>query len=99
MIWRKKRSDALSVRTYAQFYDFPVLLIAVFGLVGNREPSWPVFGLMLALLVLPYLNLFALVIAGWPPCTFAWVPATLAIAWLAKARESGAALIDEPSSE
>jgi hypothetical protein len=54
------------------------------------------FGLLMAMLVLPYFNLFALVIAGWPPCTFAWVPTVLAVAWLSRARCPGAPLLDRP---
>jgi hypothetical protein len=73
---------AFAMAPYAQFYDFPVLLVPLFGLLGNRQPSPPVFALVLAFIVLPYLNFLALGIARWPPCTFAWVPATLAVAWL-----------------
>jgi hypothetical protein len=73
---------AFAIAPYAQFYDFPVLLVPLFGLLGNQQPSVPMFGLLLAFLVLPYANFLAWVFAGWPPCTFAWIPATLAIAWL-----------------
>jgi Glycosyltransferase family 87 len=73
---------AFAIAPYAQFYDFPILLVPLFGLVGNQQPSLPVFGLLLAFLVLPYANFFAWITAGWPPCTFAWVPVILAIAWL-----------------
>jgi Glycosyltransferase family 87 len=76
---------AFAIAPYAQFYDFPVLLVPLFGLVGNQQPSVPMVGLLLAFLVLPYANFLAWVIAGWPPCTFAWVPAVLAIAWLCRA--------------
>jgi Glycosyltransferase family 87 len=90
----KSSIAAFAIAPYAQFYDLPVLLISLFGIIGHRQPTGRVFGLMLALLVLPYLNFFALLFAGWRPCTFAWVPATLAIAWLAKSRAPREALIN-----
>lgn len=77
-----------AIAPYAQFYDFPILLVCLFHLIDNRPPTGPVFGLALALLVLPYFNLLALIVAGWPPCTFAWVPLTLAIARLLEYRAS-----------
>jgi hypothetical protein len=82
---------AFVVAPYAQFYDFPMLLVPLFALLGDRPPSLSLFALLLAMLVLPYLNLYVMVVAGWPPCTFAWVPALLAMAWLVKARVTSTA--------
>ena len=72
---------AFVIAPYAQFYDFPILSVSLFGLIGNQQPSGAMFGLMLAFIVVPYLNFLAMGIAGWPPCSFVWVPATLATAW------------------
>jgi hypothetical protein len=76
---------AFAIAPYAQFYDLPVLLLPLLALLANRQPSPAMFALLLGFLVLPYLNFWALIVSRWPTCTFAWAPATLAIAWLLRA--------------
>jgi hypothetical protein len=82
---------AFIVAPYARHYDFPVLLIPLFVLMGGRLPELAATGLLVTLLVLPYLHMGALMEfrvkypkSGWlfPECTFLWIPALLTAAWL-----------------
>jgi hypothetical protein len=81
---------AFFVAPYARHYDFPVLLIPAL-LLGNRLPQLASAGLIMALVVVPYVQFFlltyfkALSDPGGPfllEATFFWVPALLAVLWL-----------------
>jgi Glycosyltransferase family 87 len=81
---------AFVVAPYGRHYDFPVLLIPLFVLMGGRLPELAGAALMVALLVLPYLHLGTMMefrrkypgSQEFPECTFLWVPALLTGAWL-----------------
>jgi hypothetical protein len=82
---------AFVVAPYGRHYDFPPLLIPLFVLMGGRLPELAAAGLMVSLLIFPYLHLGVLMefrarypSAGWlfPECTFLWIPALLTAAWL-----------------
>jgi hypothetical protein len=90
---------AFFVAPYARHYDFPVLLIPLLALRRDRLPAWAARVLILALVVLPYVQLFLLV--HYKPLynpsglfllegTFFWVPLVLAVAWLATGRRQKA---------
>ena len=81
---------AFIVAPYARDYDFPVLLIPLLILIGGRLSELAGAALMMALLVLPYLHMGAMMdfrrkypgSQQFPECTFLWVPALLTAAWL-----------------
>ncbi len=81
---------AFIVAPYARHYDFPVLLVPLFVLMGGRLPELAGTALMIVLLVLPYLHLGAMMefrrkhptSQQFPECTFLWVPALLTGVWL-----------------
>ena len=81
---------AFIVAPYARHYDFPVLLIPLFVLMGGRLPELAGAALMGALLVLPYLHLGAMMefrrkypgSQQFPECTFLWIPGLLTGVWL-----------------
>jgi Glycosyltransferase family 87 len=89
---------AFIVAPYARHYDFPILLVPLFVLMGGRLPELAGTALMMALLVLPYVHMGAMMdfrqkyptSQRFPECTFLWVPAILTGAWLiyeARAKE------------
>jgi hypothetical protein len=80
---------------YGRHYDFPVLLIPFLVLIGTRLPEGAGAALLVALLLLPYLQYGALApLKGLartpgklnPEFTFSWVPLILAAAWWATRR-------------
>jgi hypothetical protein len=75
---------------YARHYDFPVLLIPALVLIGDRLSEKTGAALLIALVVLPYLQFILLarysrlIVPGvdfFIECTYFWVPALLAILW------------------
>jgi hypothetical protein len=88
------------VAPYARNYDFVVLLIPAFVLIGNRLPEKPGALLMLALMLVPYLQLILLVrysrlivpgVEFYVECTYFWVPLLLAVLWVStEPRAAGA---------
>jgi hypothetical protein len=86
---------AFFVAPYERHYDFPVLLIPLLILLGSRLGTWSGRALLMALLVLPYLQIFLLINykAQHDPdarflleSTFFWVPVVLTVAWFASGR-------------
>lgn len=82
---------AFIIAPYGRHYDFPLLLIPLFVLMGGRLPELAGTALMVALLVLPYLHFGALMkfkdkypsaVRLFPECTFFWVPVLVTAAWL-----------------
>jgi hypothetical protein len=80
------------VAPYGRHYDFPVLLIPLFVLMARRLPELAGSMLLVALLLLPYLHLGALIrfkekypsnVRLFPECTFFWIPLLLTLVWLA----------------
>jgi hypothetical protein len=83
---------AFFVAPYARHYDFAVLVVPFFVLWGTRLPRAAGTALLLALVVLPYVQFIILdnlKVAYHPEekfvyeCTFFWVPLLLTAAWLA----------------
>jgi hypothetical protein len=79
------------VAPYARHYDFPVLLIPLLVLLGGRLPKLPGRLVLLAVVLLPYLQvvLMARFKEQYDPSgkflpegTFFWVPVVLTLAWL-----------------
>jgi hypothetical protein len=77
---------------YARHYDFPILLVPAFVLIGHRLPEKAATGLLLALLILPYINLgiiaefrerYPSTVRLFPEWTFLWVPLLVAATWFA----------------
>jgi hypothetical protein len=86
---------AFFVSPYARHYDFPVLLIPALVLIGTRLSERAGALLLVALVLLPYVQFFLLhhlrpvhaPSAGpLPEFTFFWVPLLLTALWLATAR-------------
>jgi Glycosyltransferase family 87 len=86
---------AFFVAPYARHYDFPVLLIPLLALLRGRPHPLAARLLPLALVILPYVQLFLLV--HYKPLynpsgrfllegSFFWVPLVLTAAWLVSAR-------------
>jgi hypothetical protein len=80
------------VAPYGRHYDFPVLLIPVFVLIGRRLSEKAGTALLLALLVLPYVNLGIIVefrqrypssVRLFPEWTFLWIPLLVTATWFA----------------
>jgi hypothetical protein len=80
------------VAPYARHYDFPVLLIPLFVLMGRRLSEVTGTLLLVALLVLPYLHFGLLMkfkqkypspVHLFPEFTFAWIPLLLTVIWMA----------------
>jgi hypothetical protein len=85
---------AYFVAPYGRHYDFPVLLIPLFTLLGTRLKELWGAGLLFVVLLLPYLQYLVLdrlkVLLGFsgrlnPEFTFFWIPLLLALAWFASA--------------
>jgi len=86
------------VAPYARHYDFPVLLIPLFVLLGRRLSEVVGTILLVALLVLPYIHFGILVkfkekypsnVRLFPEFTFFWVPLLLTLIWLATEAKAG----------
>jgi hypothetical protein len=79
---------------YGRHYDFPVLLIPVFVLIGRRLSEKAGTALLVALLILPYVNLAVIVafrarypstVRLFPEWTFLWIPLLVTATWFAVA--------------
>jgi hypothetical protein len=77
---------------YGRDYDFPVLLIPVLVLIGRRLSEKAGTALLVALLILPYINLGIIVafrehypstVRLFPEWTFLWVPLLVTATWFA----------------
>ncbi len=80
---------------YGRHYDFPVLLIPAFVLIGRRLSEKAGTALLLALLVLPYVNLgiiveyrqrYPITVSLFPEWTFIWIPLLVTVTWFATAQ-------------
>jgi len=80
---------------YGRHYDFPVLLIPAFVLIGRRLSEKAGAALLVALLVLPYVNLgiiaefrqrYPSTVRLFPEWTFLWIPLLVTATWFATAR-------------
>ena len=85
--------------SYGRHYDFPVLLIPIFVLIGRRLSEKAGTALLVALLVLPYVNLGIIVafrerypstVRLFPEWTFIWIPLLVTATWFATALRSRA---------
>jgi hypothetical protein len=81
---------AFIVIPYARHYDFPVLLIPLFVLLGDRLSEKAGSLLLMSLILIPYIQFVLLVryshlvvpdVNFFLECTYFWVPALLAILW------------------
>jgi Glycosyltransferase family 87 len=77
---------------YGRHYDFPVLLFPAFVLIGRRLSEKAGTALLLALLILPYVNLgiivefrrrFPITVRLFPEWTFIWIPLLVTATWFA----------------
>ncbi len=77
---------------YGRHYDFPVLLIPVLVLMGRRLSEQAGAALLVALLVLPYINLgiiakfrerYPSTVRLFPEWTFLWIPLLVTVTWFA----------------
>jgi hypothetical protein len=75
---------------YGRHYDFPVLLIPLFVLIGRRLSEKAGTVLLVALLILPYVNLgiiaefrerYPSTVRLFPEWTFIWIPALILVIW------------------
>jgi hypothetical protein len=82
------------VAPYGRHYDFPVLLIPAFVLIGRRLSEKAGTAFLVALLVLPYVNLGIIVafrshysstVRLFPEWTFLWIPLLVTATWIATA--------------
>jgi hypothetical protein len=82
------------VAPYGRHYDFPVLLIPALVLIGRRLSEKAGASLLVALMLLPYLNLAIIVafrerypstVRLFPEWTFLWIPLLVATTWFATA--------------
>lgn len=80
------------IAPYGRHYDFPVLLIPLFVLMGRRVSEVAGAFLLIALIVLPYIHFGILMkcknnypnnVRLFPEFTFFWVPVLLMLVWLA----------------
>jgi len=87
------------VAPYARYYDFPVLLIPLLILLGDRLSERSGTVLLVVLVFLPYLQLVIMWrikdmvrLPGrtFPEVTLFWVPMLLAVAWAASRPGRGA---------
>jgi hypothetical protein len=89
---------AFFVAPYARPYDFPVLLVPLLVLLGDRLPERPAAALLVAVILLPYLQFFLLtkyrhlytttdfILES----TYFWIPLLLAAAWFATGARAAA---------
>jgi hypothetical protein len=77
---------------YGRHYDFPLLLIPALVLIGGRLSEKAGTALLVALMVLPYVNLAIIVefrqrypttVRLFPEWTFIWIPLMLTATWFA----------------
>jgi hypothetical protein len=77
---------------YGRHYDFPVLLIPLFVLIGRRLSEKAGTALLVALLLLPYINLgiiaefrarYPSTVRLFPEWTFLWIPLLVTATWFA----------------
>jgi hypothetical protein len=77
---------------YGRHYDFPVLLLPVLVLMGQRLSEKAGTAILVALLVLPYINLgiiaefrarYPSTVRLFPEWTFLWIPALVTLTWFA----------------
>jgi hypothetical protein len=78
------------ISPYARHYDFPILLIPLFALIGGRLSEKAGSALLIALIVLPYAHFILMVkcspyftnnVNFYLESTYFWVPALLAAVW------------------
>jgi hypothetical protein len=83
---------AFFVTPYARHYDFVVLLIPAFVLIGTRLSENAGGMLLMTLIIVPYLQFMVLVrysrlvvpnVDFFLECTFFWIPVLLAVLWFA----------------
>jgi hypothetical protein len=97
---------------YGRHYDFPVLLIPVFVLIGRRLSEKAGTSLLVGVMVLPYVNLAVIVafrerypstVRLFPEWTFLWIPLLVTATWFAtaltRARGHAPALIGASSAQ
>jgi hypothetical protein len=85
---------AFFVAPYARPYDFPVLLIPLLVLVGDRLPELPAAALLMAVVLLPYVQFLLLLkyrrlyttTDFILESTYFWIPLVLAAVWFATRR-------------
>jgi hypothetical protein len=92
---------AFFVAPYARHYDFPVLIVPLFILLGSRLSRVVGVTLVIALVLLPYLQ-FVLLTSLKPTLhpgvdflhesAFFWIPSLLAVAWVLSGRKGRAAV-------
>jgi hypothetical protein len=79
---------------YARHYDFTILLLPVLVLIGRRLSEKVGTALLVALLVLPYINLgiiaefrerYPSTVRLFPEWTFLWIPMLVTVTWFATA--------------
>ena len=84
---------------YGRHYDFPVLLIPAFVLIGRRLSEKAGTALLVGLLILPYVNLGIIVnfrerypssVRLFPEWTFLWIPLLVTGIWFLAPRSGGA---------
>jgi hypothetical protein len=89
---------AFFIAPYGRHYDIPVLLIPAFLLIGGRLSEKAGSALLVALLILPYVQFSLLVkysrlftggVNFFVEWTYFWIPALLAGTWFATRRSSG----------
>jgi Glycosyltransferase family 87 len=98
---------------YGRHYDFPVLWIPALVLIGRRLSHLAGTSLLLALLVLPYVNLaiiaafrarYPITVRLFPEWTFLWIPLMVTATWFAadffaaRRRGSSAVLATAPQT-
>jgi hypothetical protein len=95
---------AFFVAPYGRHYDFPALLIPAFVLMGDRLSEKAGSLLLIALLVIPYIQFMLLVkysrsiipnVNFFIECTYFWIPLTLAAAWFATSSAAGKGVIQQ----
>jgi hypothetical protein len=79
------------IAPYGRHYDFTVLLVPVFVLIGRRLSEKAGTALLVSLLILPYVNLgiiaafrerYPTSVLLFPEWTFVWIPALVLVTWL-----------------
>jgi hypothetical protein len=85
---------------YARHYDFTVLLVPVFVLIGRRLSEKAGTALLIALLILPYVNLgiiaafrerYPSTVKLFPEWTYVWIPLLVIVTWFATETRTRAA--------
>jgi hypothetical protein len=94
---------ACIVAPYGRHYDFPILLIPLFVLMGTRLSEIAGTALLVAVLLLPYLQYWIMSRLGLigdigrpsREFLFAWLPLLLAVAWFASGRPGARLPVEE----